>query len=132
MGVSGQRHAPAPILHEAGWAPEPVWTEATGKILSPLPAIEPRSPNQCAASLHPQPNTSHKILSKSVLRREYISWCFTISPRICGAVWGHSHITTPITLRPREEGCASVSIQQCQVTKASITFSPSSYMTSVA
>jgi hypothetical protein len=37
MGVSGQRHAPTalcpgkgppvPILQEAGWAPEPVWTE---------------------------------------------------------------------------------------------------------
>jgi hypothetical protein len=38
MGVSGQRHAPAALLHpgkgppvligqEAGWAPEPVWTQ---------------------------------------------------------------------------------------------------------
>jgi hypothetical protein len=38
MGVSGQRHAPAallppgkgpqvPIGQEAGWAPEPVWTQ---------------------------------------------------------------------------------------------------------
>jgi hypothetical protein len=38
MGVSGQRHAPAalyprgkgrpvPIEQEAGWAPEPVWTQ---------------------------------------------------------------------------------------------------------
>jgi hypothetical protein len=38
MGVSGQRHAPAallppekgppvPIVQEAGWAPEPVWTK---------------------------------------------------------------------------------------------------------
>jgi hypothetical protein len=37
MGVSGQRHAPAalypgkgppiPIEEEAGWAPEPVWTQ---------------------------------------------------------------------------------------------------------
>jgi hypothetical protein len=38
MGVSGQRHAPAallppgkgppvPIIQEAGWAPEPVWTQ---------------------------------------------------------------------------------------------------------
>jgi len=37
MGVSGQRHAPAallppgkgppvPVVQEAGWAPEPVWT----------------------------------------------------------------------------------------------------------
>jgi hypothetical protein len=38
MGVSGQRHAPAallppgkgppvPMVQEAGWAPEPVWTQ---------------------------------------------------------------------------------------------------------
>jgi hypothetical protein len=33
MGVNGQRHAPAallppvPIVQEAGWAPEPVWTQ---------------------------------------------------------------------------------------------------------
>jgi hypothetical protein len=38
MGLSGQRHAPAallppgkgppvPIVQEAGWAPEPVWTQ---------------------------------------------------------------------------------------------------------
>jgi hypothetical protein len=33
MGVSGQRHAPTallppePIVQEAGWAPEPVWTQ---------------------------------------------------------------------------------------------------------
>jgi hypothetical protein len=45
MGESGQRHDPAalyprvkepplPIVQEAGWAPEPVWTqEARGKIL---------------------------------------------------------------------------------------------------
>jgi hypothetical protein len=44
MGVSGQRHAPAallppgkgppvPIVQEAGWAPEPVWTQVRGKIL---------------------------------------------------------------------------------------------------
>jgi hypothetical protein len=43
MRVSGQRHAPAtlylpvPIVQEAGWAPEPVWTQR------PLPGIEPRS-----------------------------------------------------------------------------------------
>jgi hypothetical protein len=38
MGMSGQRHAPAallppargppvPVVQEAGWAPEPVWTQ---------------------------------------------------------------------------------------------------------
>jgi hypothetical protein len=47
MGVSGQRHAPAallppgkgppvPIVREAGWAPEPVWTQRLEeKILFP-------------------------------------------------------------------------------------------------
>jgi hypothetical protein len=47
MGVSGQRHAPAallsagkgppvPIVQEAGWAPEPVWTQRIEKkILCP-------------------------------------------------------------------------------------------------
>jgi hypothetical protein len=52
---SGQRHALAallsaekgptvPIVQEAGWVTEPVWTEVRGKILSPLPEIEPQSP----------------------------------------------------------------------------------------
>jgi hypothetical protein len=28
MGVSGQHHAPGkPFVQEAGWAPEPVWTQ---------------------------------------------------------------------------------------------------------
>jgi hypothetical protein len=55
MGVSGQRHAPAAlyprgndppvlIVQEAGWAPEPVWTQARGKVLFLLPGFEPRSP----------------------------------------------------------------------------------------
>jgi hypothetical protein len=41
MGMSGQRHAlaalyprgkdpPVPIVQEAGWAPEPVWTRKSG------------------------------------------------------------------------------------------------------
>jgi hypothetical protein len=35
-----------PIVQEAGWAPEPVWTQRLEKkILSPLPRIEPRSPS---------------------------------------------------------------------------------------
>jgi len=33
---------PVPIGQEAGWAPKPVWTEATGKILLSLLGIEPR------------------------------------------------------------------------------------------
>jgi hypothetical protein len=41
---------PVPIVQEAGWAPEPVWTQARGKILSPLPGIEPRSPVRPARS----------------------------------------------------------------------------------
>jgi hypothetical protein len=42
---------PVPIVQEAGWAPEPVCTqEATGKILSLLPGIEPRSPRRPARS----------------------------------------------------------------------------------
>jgi hypothetical protein len=35
-----------PIVEEAGWAPEQVWTHVRGKILSPLPGIEPRSPGR--------------------------------------------------------------------------------------
>jgi hypothetical protein len=61
MGVCGQLHAPAalypqertPGTHLTGgwWAPEPVWTqEVTGKILSPLPGIEPRSPGRPAST----------------------------------------------------------------------------------
>jgi hypothetical protein len=43
---------PVPIGQEAGWAPEPVWTHthAGGKILSPLPGIEPRLPGRPAYS----------------------------------------------------------------------------------
>jgi hypothetical protein len=51
MGVIGQRHAPAallppvPIVQEAGWAPEPVWThEARGKILCPCRGSNPDRP----------------------------------------------------------------------------------------
>jgi hypothetical protein len=55
MGVSGQRHAPAalyprgkdpavPIVQEAGWAPEPVWTEDRGKILCPCWGSNPDRP----------------------------------------------------------------------------------------
>jgi hypothetical protein len=52
MGVSGQHHAPAvlyppgkgppvPIVQEAGWAPEPVWTQRLQeKSLLPLSGIE--------------------------------------------------------------------------------------------
>jgi hypothetical protein len=48
-GVSCQRHAPGkgptvPIVQEAGWAPEPVWTEAIGKILCPCRGSNPDRP----------------------------------------------------------------------------------------
>jgi hypothetical protein len=50
MGVSGQRHAPAvllppgkgpplPIVQEAGWAPDPVWTQRIEKkSFAPAPS----------------------------------------------------------------------------------------------
>jgi hypothetical protein len=57
MRVSGQRHAPAalyrqgkdppvPTGQEAGWAPEPVWTQRLEENLLPLSEIEPRSPGR--------------------------------------------------------------------------------------
>jgi hypothetical protein len=57
----GQRHAPVtlqpwgkhpvPIVQEAGWALEPVWTQRLEeKILSLLPRIEPQSPGSPARS----------------------------------------------------------------------------------
>jgi hypothetical protein len=60
-GMSGQRHAPAalypwgkdppvPIVQEAGWAPEPVWTQRLEKNSLPPPEIEPRSPGRPARS----------------------------------------------------------------------------------
>jgi hypothetical protein len=42
---------PLPIVQEAGWAPEPVWTQRLEeKIISPLPVIEPRSSGRPACS----------------------------------------------------------------------------------
>jgi hypothetical protein len=41
--VPGKGHL-VPTGQEAGWAPEPVLTEAGRKILMPLPGIESRSP----------------------------------------------------------------------------------------
>jgi hypothetical protein len=37
---------PIPIGQEAGWTPEPVWTQVIGKILLLLLGIEPRSPGR--------------------------------------------------------------------------------------
>jgi hypothetical protein len=42
----GKGH-PVPIVQEAGWTPDPVWTQRLEeKFLLPLPGIEPRSPNR--------------------------------------------------------------------------------------
>jgi hypothetical protein len=35
---------PVAIVLEAGWAPEPVWTQRLEEKSFPLPGIEPRSP----------------------------------------------------------------------------------------
>jgi hypothetical protein len=37
---------PVPIVQEAGWAPEPVWTQRLEEKSLPLPEIEPRSPGR--------------------------------------------------------------------------------------
>jgi hypothetical protein len=61
MGVSGQYHAPSallppgkgppvPIGQEAGWAPEPVWTQSLEENPLLPPGIEPRSPGRPARS----------------------------------------------------------------------------------
>jgi hypothetical protein len=61
MRVTGQRHAPAallppgkgppvPIVQEAGWTPEPVWTQGIEEKSFALPGIEPRSLGRPARS----------------------------------------------------------------------------------
>jgi hypothetical protein len=53
------------IVQEAGWAPEPVWTqEATGKILSPLPGIETRSPGHLTITISNQTEWNHLATSQ--------------------------------------------------------------------
>jgi hypothetical protein len=48
--LPGKRHT-VPIEQEAGWAPEPVWTQTLEEeILLPLPGIESRSPGCPARS----------------------------------------------------------------------------------
>jgi hypothetical protein len=37
---------PVPIGQEAGWAPEPVWTQRLEEKFFALPGIEPRSPGR--------------------------------------------------------------------------------------
>jgi hypothetical protein len=41
---------PVPIVQEAGWAPEPVWTQRLEEKSLPLKGIEPRSPGRPARS----------------------------------------------------------------------------------
>jgi hypothetical protein len=61
MGVSGQRHAPAallppgkgppvPIVQEAGWAPEPVWTQRLEEKSFAPAEDQPRWPGRPARS----------------------------------------------------------------------------------
>jgi hypothetical protein len=61
MGVSGQHHAPAallapgtgspvPIVQEAGWAPEPVWTQRLEETFFASAGIESRSSGRPARS----------------------------------------------------------------------------------
>jgi hypothetical protein len=38
------------IVQEAGWTPDSFWTLSRGKIVTPLPGIEPRSPSRPAHS----------------------------------------------------------------------------------
>jgi hypothetical protein len=45
-----EKGPPVPIVQEAGWAPEPVWTQRIRKNPLPLPGIEPRSPGCPARS----------------------------------------------------------------------------------
>jgi hypothetical protein len=74
MGVSGQRHAPAalypwgknppvPIVQEAGWAPEPVWTQRLQKKFSA--SVGDRSPVVQTAVRHytDWATPAHKICS---------------------------------------------------------------------
>jgi hypothetical protein len=79
MGVSGQRHAPAallppgkgppvPIVQEAGWDPEPVWTQRLEeKILCPCLGSNPDRPvvqpvvRHYTAWATPAPNTGMKL-----------------------------------------------------------------------
>jgi hypothetical protein len=58
---------PVPIVQEAGWAPEPVWTQRAGKkIVLPLPGIELRLPRGPVRSqtlyLLSYPPTDHELV----------------------------------------------------------------------
>jgi hypothetical protein len=84
---------PVPIVQEAGRTPEPVWTRETrGKILSPLPGIEPRSPGRLARSqtlywlsypAHPFKVLVSCILSNSNAYILYVLLSINSSPVLC-------------------------------------------------
>jgi hypothetical protein len=48
--LSTDKGPPVPIVQEAGWAPEPVWTQRLEKNLLPLSEIKPRSPGRPVSS----------------------------------------------------------------------------------
>jgi hypothetical protein len=92
MGVSGQHHAPAAlypagkgppvrIVQEAGWAPEPVWTQRMEEKFFALPGTEPRSPGRPARSRtlyclsYPAPNDMIILFIMKILRICLISQC---------------------------------------------------------
>jgi hypothetical protein len=70
-----------PIVQEAGWAPEPVWTQARGNILSPLPVVEPRSSGHPARSqtLYWLSYPAHYYLHQR--RPNYVPWAISGPPR---------------------------------------------------
>jgi hypothetical protein len=93
MGVSGQRHAPAallppgkgssvPIVQEAGWTPEPVWTQRIEEKSFASAGIRSSSSSNSSMSFHP--SERHRAFMKAhrflFLLRAFISgqlflWC---------------------------------------------------------
>jgi hypothetical protein len=70
---------PVPIVQEAGWAPEPVWTQRLEeKSLSPLPGIEPRSPGRPARSqiLYWLSYPAHGNLKAVHVMQEFATWYY--------------------------------------------------------
>jgi hypothetical protein len=50
LALAPGKGPPVPIVQEAGWASEPVWTQRLGENPLPLPGIEPRYPGRPARS----------------------------------------------------------------------------------